>query len=154
MEAKSPRGDEHIWETCFLCIYGPSPFGAGLSVWSGGGGGKPFPASAWRQIYLEYIGFTEILSKRKALKRKRDESHVLSAQIWGETGGPHVRLCFSSVLGSSPGFGGPPHSPHLPTEPLGCRKPSIIRQSIDKRLCPRALSSLRKVLWLQGCRMP
>ena len=32
---KSPSGDEHIWETCFLCIYGPGPSDAGLSVWRG-----------------------------------------------------------------------------------------------------------------------
>ena len=120
-EQKSPSSDEHIWETCFLCIYGPGPSGAGLSVWSRGGWGEPFPASAWRQIYLEYIGFTEILSKCKALKRKQ-EMRATCLLRYGERLESHMDASASpqswaapQALGDHPSQPPPAHpAPWLP----------------------------------------
>lgn len=101
------------------CVYGPSPFGAGLSVWSGGGGGKPFPASAWRQIYLEYIGFTEILSKCKALKRKQEMRATCCLLRYGERLEGHTFASASPRSWAAPqALGDPLTAPTCPPSPL------------------------------------
>lgn len=101
-----------------FCVYTvPAPRVLGCQC---GGGKIGLPSlSLEADLFGMYSIYRNPLQVQSTEMQTGDVSHMLSAQIWGETGEPRGHPCFSSVLGSSQGFGGPPLTvPTCPPSPL------------------------------------